>query len=570
MVKSSITVLGVHDGHDAGAAIVRDGKVMAAIAEERIRNVKHYSGTPIKSIEEVLKISKVNPSEVDMIAIGGLVRVHAPLKEYPLYVKLYEKLSPITARPFFTKHLISFLHKFRKLDELKKVAAELGIQNAEITFVEHHLAHAATAYYSSPWNLDEKVLVLTADGAGDGISSTVSIGHKGEIKRIGESIYYHSLGNVFYSEITRYLGMVPWDHEYKVMGLAPYGKGDYCIDKIKRIIDIDEANPLRFKNKTGAYTWSVQKKLKKLLDGQRFDNIAAATQTWFEHLITTWVRSAIAKTDIRKIACAGGLFLNVKANKQILALEDIEDIFFYPASGDDGLAVGAALQGYFQVAIRDGKRPIKAPITDIYYGTSFTNDYIKNVLKESGLLEKAKYIDRIDEEVGEMLSKSNMVIARFSGGMEWGPRGLGNRSIIANPSDVKTIRKINYAIKMRDFWMPFAPSILTSRINDYVVNGRVAPYMILAFDSTDKRDELAAGIHPYDLSCRPQTVDSNYNPAYEQVLKSFENKTGIGAVLNTSFNLHGYPIVHSPEIAIWTFKNSALDALALGNYLIQR
>ena len=154
--------------------------------------------------------------------------------------------------------------------------------------------------------------------------------------------------------------------------------------------------------------------------------------------------------------------------------------------------------------------------------------------------------------------------------MEWGPRGLGNRSILANPSDYRLVKKINSAIKMRDFWMPFAPSILESRIDDYLKDARTSPYMILAFDTTDKRDELSAAIHPYDLTCRPQTVNSQYNKNYETVLKSFETKTGIGGILNTSFNLHGFPIVYSPEIAINTFKNSELDTMSLGNYLIKK
>ncbi len=458
------------------------------------------------------------------------------------------------------------------MDEIKKVLTKIGVPQNEIIFVEHHLAHAATAYYLSPWDLNEEVLVLTADAAGDGLSSTVSVARKGKIERIqgSESSYYDSVGYCFYSEITSYLGMQPGDHEYKVMGLAPYGKAEHCIDKIRQMIDIDNTNPLKFKNQMGAFIPSIQKKLRTLLAGQRFDNIAAATQLWFEKLVTGWVQNAVKKTGIRKIACAGGDFLNVKANKMITALDDVDDAFFCPAAGDDGIAVGAALQTYFEMTIKDGGMPFKVPIKGIYYGTSFTNDEIKESIKKCGLLERARFIDNIDEEVGELVAKPGTIIARFKGGMEWGPRGLGNRSIIANPSDPTIIRKINHAIKMRDFWMPFAPSILTSRIHDYLVDGKVAPYMIMAFDTTEKRTDLSAAIHPYDFTCRPQTVGMEYNPEYEKVLKTFESKTGIGAILNTSFNLHGYPIVYSPDVAISTFNNSALDAMAIGNYLIKK
>ena len=191
-------------------------------------------------------------------------------------------------------------------------------------------------------------------------------------------------------------------------------------------------------------------------------------------------------------------------------------------------------------------------------------------MKKHDLLKNSQYFDNIDEEVGELLSKNDTIVARFSDKMEWGPRGLGNRSILANPSNPMITRKINHAIKMRDFWMPFGPSILTSRMPEYVKDSRISPYMILAFDTTEKRNDLIAAIHPFDFTCRPQSVDSDYNPNYEKVIKSFESKTGIGALLNTSFNLHGFPIVYDPETAISTFINSKLDALSIGNYLLKK
>ena len=374
----------------------------------------------------------------------------------------------------------------------------------------------------------------------------------------------------FYSQITALLGM-DWGFDaYKIMGLAPYGKPELSIDRIKQIIDIDKTNPLKFRNKIDAYMHTMQPKLRELLKKDRFDNIAAATQSWFETLITKWVSNAVEKTGIRKIACAGGSFLNVKANRKILSLDDIDDAFFCPAASDEGLAVGAALKGYFEIALRDGIKPIKEPLKSNYFGSSFTNDQIKEVLKNHDMLDKAQYVDDIDDEVGELLATSDMVVARFSGRLEWGPRALGNRSILANPSDSRTVRKINNAIKMRDFWMPFGPSILSTRIDDYLVEPMNSPYMMLAFDTTEKRDDISAALHPYDFTSRPQTVTSEYNSGYEKVLKSFESKTGIGGVLNTSFNIHGYPIVWNPERALDTLNNSSLDALAIGNYLVKK
>lgn len=568
MPKRSVTVLGLHDGHDAGAALIRDGKVLAALQEERPRNIKHYSGTPELSIREVFRIAKVHPSEVDVIAMAGLVRTHAPIREDPLRVKMFERLSPYVASPSFVKLYTKTLHKFREMKAIRKLFDDLGISQKEVVFVEHHLAHAATAYRSCPWR-NEPVLIFTADGAGDGLSSTVNIGENDEIKRIATSTYFDSLGNVLYSEVTRYLGMKPWDHEYKVMGLAPYGNPNYCIEHVKKIIRVNPKRPLEFQNTIGAYCRFVQSKLKKVLDGQRFDNIAAATQLHFEELITRWVQNAIEKTKIHKIACAGGLFLNVKANKRIVEMPQVEDAFFYPAAGDAGMPVGAALQVYHKHCSNNGLKPESGPLTNLYYGPSYTNEEIKEYLRETVWIKKAEHYDEIDDEIGDLVSKGK-VIARFCGRLEWGPRALGNRSILADARSVGVIRKINFAIKHRDFWMPFAPTILEDRINGYLIDPRSAPYMILAFDTTDKRDEIAAALHPFDQTCRPQTLNRKFNSGYYRVLENFQKSTGVGGLLNTSFNLHGYPIVCNPQQALWTLENSKLDGLALGSFLILR
>ena len=575
MSRNNITVLGIHYFiHDAGAALVQNGKVLASINEEKIRNVKHCGGYPTKSIGEVFKIAKLDPSEVDAVAIVGIMGEKIlPLSEmFPNYRSLFSYFSLLTGHKKGIELLTSYLQRIKKIDAIKNELTKLGIPLNEIIFVEHHAAHAAAACYLSPWDLDEEVMVLTLDGQGDGISSTVNIGHKGEIRRVenSETSYYNSLAQSFYSQITAHLGMAWGFDAYKVMGLAPYGKPELSIDRIKQIIDIDKTNPLKFRNKIDAYMRAMQPKLRDLLKNDRFDNIAAATQSWFETLITKWVSNAVEKTGIRKIACAGGSFLNVKANRKILSLDDVDDVFFCPAASDEGLAVGAALKGYFEIALRDGIKPVKEHLKSNYFGSSFTNDQIKDALKNHDMLDKAQYVDDIDDEVGELLATSDMVVARFSGRLEWGPRALGNRSILANPSDPRIVRKINNAIKMRDFWMPFGPSILSTRIDDYLVDPINSPYMMLAFDTTEKRDDISAALHPYDFTSRPQTVTPEYNSGYEKVLKSFESKTGIGGVLNTSFNIHGYPIVWDPERALDTLNNSSLDALAIGNYLVKK
>lgn len=575
-MKKTTTVLGIHFWHDAGAALVQNGKIIAAVNEERLKNEKHFVGYPLESIKEVLKISKLHPSEIDAISVVGTAESIFP-KHFERYPNFSHAISNWSWEDSSQKNLdgLYLYHKrITKLKAFTTVLTKLGISPKQVFFIEHHTAHAASAYYLSPWNLDEDVLIFTADGFGDGLSSTISIGNKGEIERIknSETSDYNSLGE-FYASVTSYLGMHSGFDAFKVMGLAPYGNPKKAIDEIKQIIQINPENPYVFSTKFRSIQTGnndILKNLPRLLKGKRFDNIAAATQEWFEILITKWIKNAIKKTGIHKIACAGGNFLNVKANQKLLALEEVDDIFFCPAASDEGLAVGAALRGYYELELKDGHKPTKVPLNSVYLGTSFSNEEIKESLKQHNLLEKAEFVDDIDSEIGELLAKDGNIVARFSGKMEWGPRGLGNRSIIADPSNLNIVRKINKAIKMRDFWMPFGPSILESRMQDYVVDPITSPYMILSFDTTEKRNEMTAAIHPYDFTCRPQTVNSHYNSGYEKVLKSFEAKTGIGSVLNTSFNLHGNPIAWNPDIAIDTFNNSELDVIALGNYLIKK
>lgn len=564
-MTKDITVLGIHDGHNAGAALIRNGAVLAAISEERINNIKNYSAIPLESIRRVFQIARIEPSELDIIALVGLLRTHSPLRERPLHVVLYERLTPYVHAHAFCHILVQILHKFRNMDELNKLFRKMGIADREIFFVEHHLAHAACAYYQRPW--ESKTLVLTMDGAGDCLSSTVSIGEKHKIERIASSTHYDSLSNNLYSEITGYLGLKRWEHEYKVMGLAPYGKPEYCIKELRNFIRINPKRSMEFQNTSGAYLSQMQPHLRKKLAEQRFDNIAAACQTYFEELVTQWVKNCIRETGVKKIACGGGAFLNVKANKNIREINELEEAFFYPASDDGGTPVGAALEAYYRYCEREHIEPKRSELTDLYYGAEY-EESIEHALQNTGWLKKASSVQEIESEVATLIA-GGKIIARFAGRDEWGPRALGNRSILADPRDLRVIRRINSAIKQRDFWMPFAPSILEECLNDYLVDARPARYMIEAFDTRDEADMIIATLHPQDKTARPQAVN-DWNLSYRKILESFRHITGVGGMLNTSFNLHGYPIVGSPEVALKTFEQSELDGLAIGNWLVRK
>lgn len=566
-MKKDITILGIHDGHNSGAALVRNGRVLAAISEERLTNIKNFSGLPILSINKVYEIAKIAPHETDLIAIGCLVRVGAPYADQNLLARIQVKLAPFAHSHYFAKAYVHLLHNFRETATLQNAFARLQIGTIPIKFVEHHLTHAATAFYQRPW--DEETLILTLDGAGDGLSATVSVGKGFTITRIAESTFYDSLSNNLYSEITGFLGMKRWEHEYKIMGLAPYGKDDGLKDELKKLIRIHPSKPLEFQNTFGAYLYDVSKKLAKVLIGRRFDNIAWATQKYFEEVLVQWVKNAISHTGIRNVVASGGAFLNVKANKIIRELSDVDNFFVYPAADDGGTAVGAALEGYVEYCTQRKIRPHIMPLSDIYYGAEFSTDIIEEAIKKTKWRKNSMMVkENIEKHIASLIA-SGKIVARFVGRDEWGPRALGNRSIFADPRDMKVISKLNFAVKQRDFWMPFAPSILEEDASEYLKNFHPARYMIEAFDTKLMADGIIAGIHPFDRTCRPQTVNE-WNPGLRKVLIEFKKLTGISGLLNTSFNLHGFPLVGSPEIALETFSKSGIDALVLGNWIVEK
>jgi len=308
--------------------------------------------------------------------------------------------------------------------------------------------------------------------------------------------------------------------------------------------------------------------------GHRFDAVAGGAQRLLEDALLRWTRLMRRRYAGGRLALGGGVFMNVKANMLIAQEDWVEDLFVFPSCGDESNAVGAAYLGYIEECGRRGIAPAPQPFGPAYLGPSVTDEEAEAVIRERGLEGKYKvaFHDRIEERIADLLV-SDGVVARCAGRMEFGARALGNRSILANPSDHRVVPLINRMIKNRDFWMPFAPTILAERASDYLVNpkGLASPYMMLAMPTRPEvRDLLTAALHPQDGTARPQILEQAWNPAYHAVIGEFQRRTGVGAVLNTSFNLHGEPVVCSAADAVDTFERSGLPHLAVGHWLISK
>jgi carbamoyltransferase len=441
------------------------------------------------------------------------------------------------------------------------------LKQKQISIYDHHTCHAYFGYFANPDRTNEQ-LIYVADGFGDGANGTVwhAIPNSPlkELARTNQC----NIGRI-YRYITLILGMKQNDHEYKVMGLAPYSNDIIGNDAYNVFSETLQVDGLTFK-------YNITPKdhffyFKEKLEGMRFDGIAYGLQKRTEELITEWISNGIQRTGIGNIIFCGGVAQNIKANKRIWELEMVSNLYVPPASGDESLAFGAAYYNFIQNMTK-GTHVIKPvlPLEHAYLGKEYSDDDIEKLLVSKRYRNKYSIEKTTDAQIAQILSAGH-VVARCCGRMEFGPRALGNRSIIADPRNKDVIRIINEMIKQRDFWMPFAPSILEERASDYLINpkGLQPYYMTIGFDTTElARTHLIGALHPYDYTARPQIVKQDMNSGYYNLLKAFEKATGVGGVLNTSFNLHGEPIVESPLDALKTFEKTGLEFLLLGNWLI--
>jgi carbamoyltransferase len=577
-------VLGVHCGHNATAFLLEDGVVKAGLSQEKLDDVKNSAGFPADAIRAMLVEVGLRVEDIDEVAIAGHDVYPRRCYDYlfrkevtdgasrtgivglvrSLDSALIGKIAPELFNPLRHYRQKSLVAEGRQ--ELRANLAALGLDRVPATHVDHHTCHARAAFHGLGG--EGPALIFTADGSGDDASAKITfVDERGIWSELGVTPTASSLGGI-YSATTRFLGMRTLEHEYKVMGLAPYAK-EYADAVYKRIfepaIDLDPANPFVFRAKTNCMRFYDH--LVKVAVGERFDNLAAAVQRLIEERVLAWVEYAVGKTGVRRAYFGGGLFMNVKLNMRIQELACLDDAHFMPSCGDESNALGAAY------AIEHARCMVRS-LESLYLGLSYSADEIEDCLSRQNLPSTYR-VDQpgdLNECVANLLS-DGLVVARFAGRNEWGARSLGNRAILAHPGRMESFYTINDQIKCRDFWMPFAPTILDSAAPKYLENWSMertpAPYMITAFKATPLgQAELRAAIHHGDGTVRPQVLRWEANPDYYDLVKRFEDKTGIGAVLNTSFNLHGKPLAATPQQAIDTLRHSDLRYLAIGPFLI--
>ncbi|MCX5778205.1 MAG: carbamoyltransferase [Elusimicrobia bacterium] len=588
-------ILGINEDHNGTAALIKDGEVIACASEERFSRIKNDTEYPKQAIDSILISTGIKPAQIDYVAFAGkyidpLQMSIKRLTRYKIgdYINemheywhkiLIDKTQSsyyhdlLKEKRFSDKSGIYYDYSFMKdtpedkwgecmnTMRCKMVKEHLGAAAEKVSFVDHHTGHAYYAYYASPRDNKGKVAIVTADGWGDGCNATISVIENNSIKEIHRTAMCNMAR--MYRWTTLLLGMKPNEHEYKVMGLAPYTK-DYlrkpAYEVYKETLVVDGLDFKWNKKPSDMYFYFREK-----FEGMRFDGISAGIQLWLEEILITWISNVMRHTGAEVLYYSGGLSMNVKANKVLAELPIIKGFYVSPSGGDESLAIGAA----FVLAKEKGEQP--KTLKHAYLGYAPT---VEESIAVVAPFRNDKRFLVIDNPSNEMLAgflAESKVLGRCVGNMEFGARSLGNRAILCDPSKHDNLRLINEKIKFRDFWMPFTPSILKERSSDYLVNPKNlnAEYMTIAFESTLKaRKDLQAAIHPYDFTVRPQLVSKETNKEYYELLKAFEAISGIGGVLNTSLNLHGFPIVRTAQDAIETFINSGLDGMILPKILI--
>ncbi len=582
--------------HDSAACILKDGEIIAAAQEERFTRKKHDSSYPRNAIDFVLNFSNLKLSEVDQIVFfeKPFLKFERLLETYvafaPKGFTSFSKAMPVWIKEkLFQKNLL-----FNKLKEHDKNYKS----DQNIFFSDHHLSHAASAFFPSPF---DEAVVLTADGVGEWATTTVAVGKNNKLDIKKEIHFPHSLG-LLYSAFTYYTGFKVNSGEYKLMGLAPYGNSIYE-DKVKQLVDIKDDGTFRLDQKYFNYTTGLtmtNDKFNKLFDQKPRNpqnekitqfpmDIAASIQKVTEEIMVKLAKSIRKEYDIKNLCLAGGVALNCVANGKILKEKIFDNIWIQPAAGDAGGSLGAALALWH--IDQGNKRKVNSEddMKGSYLGSEFTQDQIEKELKSIGAnFETLNYEDLINQ-TSKLLSNEK-AIGWFQGRMEFGPRALGARSILGDPRSDKMQKNLNLKVKYRESFRPFAPSILREDLSNWFEMNVDSPYMLLVADVNSKkkvemsdeqkklfgidklnikRSEIPAVTH-VDYSARIQTVNNHTNKRYYDLISKFKEKTGCPVIVNTSFNVRGEPIVNTPENAFNCFMGTELDYLVIGNCILDK
>jgi carbamoyltransferase len=572
-----MNIVGYHHGRDPSACLLQDGRITAFVEEERLIRYKHATNVfPIRSIETVLHQGGLTLADVDAFAMGYDGPRFANGEMAAFYDRLNERYPPDRgSRSWQLGNLSRTAYPALQARLANELLRRFGVRTpSPLHCHPHHRSHAVATFHLSPF---EEALVFTVDGSGEHHCTTVWRGAGQDLELLYEVELPHSLG-WFYSAVTEYLGFESYDGEYKVMGLAAYGRPH---DHFRTVFDqVLHAGPEGFDYvlerdfiHNGPHTWS----------GRFTDRLVAAmglapraavdpitaehedfafeAQRALEETVLRMLRHFREKTGLRNLTIGGGVGQNVKMNGRIGESGLFDEVFLFPIPADSGTSAGAAMGVHQQLT---GSLP-RYELQHVYWGPSYSDDDIEAELRLCGVPYRKPH--NLEDAVAELLA-GGRIAGWFQGAMEAGQRALGARSILADPRSAEIRDRVNAAIKYREYWRPFCPSITVEDVDRYVVCPTRAPFMIMAFRATEEAAREVAGVVHVDGTMRVQTVDAESNPRFHRLIKAFEARTGVPVLLNTSFNIKGEPIVCSPRDALRTFWSTGLDALAIGSFLL--
>ena len=599
-----MVILGINPGYDSTAAVLVDGKIGAIVEEERLSRVKNHLGFPLRAIPEALRVAGVKAKDVTLTTFSFVEYLYAnklltelllrdgglpfdpenPLKISKVARELLKgaKIKDLLGLSVAKTSRANYTSNRQRYTE---VLNSMGIPATSVLPVDHHLSHAASAYYSSGF---DECLIVTSDGSGDGLSATASIGRGGTIQRLQQTPQIFSAG-LFYGSITAYLGFKAHRHEGKITGLAAYGNPEACYEQLVPCLSADAKDGFSCAIRETSFTSRIGHMLKVfgndyyrhplVNDYQNYfarhlrsfskEDIASAAQKRLEDVFQDYLAPILKKTGMKRVALAGGVFANVKLNQRIFEMDGVEEIYIHPNMGDGGNALGSAFVAYRKKQ-EDRRRPpyLGKRIEHVYLGPGYSDREIELELRKRNL--KYTFHQDIETLIGRQVAEGK-IVGRFNGRMEYGPRALGNRTILAHPGNAEINKTLNDRLHRTEF-MPFAPSVLEEDAADYfhLSRGDSFPAEFMTITCNVRKEQIARipAVSHVDGTARPHIVKASVNPSYHQIISAFKQHSGLGVIINTSFNIHEEPIVCSPADACRALQMNAVDYLAIGRFWV--